>query len=284
MTSKALVVFSGGQDSTTCLYWALEHYDEVQALTFAYGQRHAREVIAADEIVKFVQRTRPLKHETVMVGPILAGTSPLTDHNRGLEQYADHASMEKIIGDRIEHTFVPMRNALFLVLAANRAVCAGIDNIVTGVCQSDNANYPDCTQAFIDKQTAAINEALGRTGIVIQTPLMNKTKAQSIDMALRLPGCYVALGYSHTAYDGAYPPTGRDHATVLRAHGFEEAGVPDPLIVRAYWQGLLSELPDTENYRRFQEVLPRSSGFVIEHEESTRARLSHIADVCGRLS
>lgn len=246
--TKALVILSGGQDSTTCLFWALQKFDQVFAITFDYGQRHHREIDAAERIAEMA---RVCTHEIVSLGPILAGRSPLTNENESLETYADYESMDRVIGDRIELTFVPMRNALFLVLAANRAAAWGIGNLVTGVCQQDNANYPDCRRSFIDAQAAAINEALGLTSveskIQIWTPLMDMTKAQSVKLARTLPGAWEALAHSHTAYDGAYPPLGRDHASTLRAQGFLEAGEPDPLILRAWREGLMP-LPDSPNY------------------------------------
>jgi 7-cyano-7-deazaguanine synthase len=94
-----------------------------------------------------------------------------------------------------------------------------------------------------------INEALGQphwqTKIV--APLMMLSKADSIRLATTLPGCMEALAFSHTAYDNTYPPTGNDHASTLRAQGFLEAGIPDPLIVRAWSEGLIP-LPKTKNY------------------------------------
>lgn len=245
--SKALVVLSGGQDSTTCLVWAQKYFQEVHAITFNYGQRHAREIEAAQAVGDFA---KVASHELVHLGnDILAGTSPLTDKNAELEKYSDYQSMDKIIGDRVEKTFVPMRNALFLTIAANRAAVKGISSIVTGVCQADNANYPDCRQSFISAQEEAINQALGTVAgqrFSILTPLMHMSKAESIKLMDSLGG-YALLAFTHTAYDGQYPPNGKDHASVLRAHGFEEAGLPDPLVVRAVVDGLMF-YPPTPNY------------------------------------
>lgn len=243
--SKAMVVLSGGQDSSTCAFWAAANFDEVHAVTFDYNQRHRREIEAARIIARMAGCA---SHEVVELGPILKGRSPLTNPTESLEQYTDFDSMDKIIGDRVELTFVPMRNALFLTLAANRAVCLDIYDVVTGVCQADNANYPDCRQSFVTAQARAVEQALGlpELGFNIHAPLMNMSKAESIELAVSL-GCYPALAWTHTAYDGQYPPVGKDHATVLRAHGFEEAGVPDPLVIRAYMHGLM-QLPDTPNY------------------------------------
>lgn len=244
MNTKALVVLSGGQDSTTCLFWAKDRFDEVHAITFDYAQRHRREIDAARKVAELAGVA---SHAVVEVGPMLKGRSPLTNPDEELEAYSSYAEMDGIIGDRVELTFVPMRNAFFLTLAANRAVAASIFDLVTGVCQQDNANYPDCRQTFIDAQVAAINTALGIERFRIHTPLMNLTKAASIHLAMSMPGAYEALAYSHTAYSGEYPPVTQDHASVLRAQGFIEAGQPDPLIVRAWREGLMA-LPATGNY------------------------------------
>lgn len=244
MTTKALVVLSGGQDSTTCLYWAKTRFDEVHAVTFDYAQRHGREIEAARTVAAMAGVA---SHEVVELGPILKGRSPLTNPEETLETYDSFTEMDATIGGRVELTFVPMRNALFLTIAANRAICLGIANLVTGVCEADNANYPDCRFDFVNAQQAAINEALGMANFKVWTPLLSLTKPDSIALAQTLPGCMDALAYSHTAYSGEYPPVTQDHATVLRAEGFRVAGVPDPLIVRA-WTEQLMDLPDTENY------------------------------------
>jgi 7-cyano-7-deazaguanine synthase len=243
--TKAVVVFSGGQDSTTCLYWALQRFDQVVAISINYGQRHVRELLAARTIAAMAG----VGHKTINVGPgVLAGPSPLISDNT-LEQYKDHASLP----GGLEKTFVYMRNQLFLTIAASHACALGTNVLVTGVCEEDFGGYPDCRRDFIDafEDAATLGTFTGEDGMLaglhVLTPLMNLTKAKSVLLALNLPGCYSALAYSHTSYDGAYPPTGKDHATLLRAKGFEQACVPDPLVLRANKEGLM-DLPDTVNY------------------------------------
>ncbi len=249
---KALVVLSGGQDSTTCLFWAIKQYgvENVHAVTFDYGQRHIRELDAARRIARLAGIAE--RHETIVVGNILRSTSPLVS-DATLEQYRDHGSLP----GGLEKTFVPMRNTLFLTIAANRAYELRSFNIVTGVCQEDFGGYPDCRLVFIEALEDAFNHSINehdapltsmKPRFSIDTPLMNLTKAETCQMAKDLgDDCWGALAYSHTAYDGAYPPTGHDHATLLRAKGFEEAGLPDPLILRAVSEGLM-ELPQSANY------------------------------------
>lgn len=246
MSLKALVVLSGGQDSTTCLAWARRYYQEVHAITFNYGQKHFRELGAAVDVARLLGVA---SHECINMPPILKSTSPLVNSAAPLEKYTDYASMDAIIGNRVEKTFVPMRNALFLTLAANHALHLGVRTLVTGVCQADNANYPDCRRSFVHAQQNTINEALGISDFHIHAPLMDLSKAHSIDLMLQL-GHFPLLAFTHTAYDGQYPPVGKDHASVLRAHGFEQAGVPDPLVVRAWMEGYM-ELPTEPNYTTY---------------------------------
>ena len=254
--NKAMVVLSGGQDSTTCLYWAIHNnnFDEVHAVTFDYNQKHKREIEAAVTIAKMAGVT---SHEVVELGPILKGRSPLTNPDESLETYNSYEEMSDIIGERTELTFVPMRNALFLTIAANRAVCIDSYNLVTGVCEADNANYPDCRGKFIKNQEDTIRTALGldktMKSFFIWAPLLRKTKAETVKLASTLPGCMEALAYSHTAYSGEFPPKTQDHATVLRAEGFKEAGYPDPLIVRAHKE-FGFPLPETPNYDSVRNI------------------------------
>jgi 7-cyano-7-deazaguanine synthase len=247
MKRKALVVLSGGQDSTTCLFWALAQGWEVHAVTFDYGQTHSREIDAA-LMVGVLAGVKT--HEIVRLGSPLASTSPLVNREQTLEQYADPFSLP----GGLEKTFVPGRNALFLVIAANRAYALGCTDLVTGVCEEDFGGYPDCRRSFIDSMETSIREGFAENyedpfaGFQIHTPLMHLNKAATVRLAQTLgTECWNALAYTHTSYDGAYPPTGKDHATLLRAKGFIEAGLPDPLVLRAVAEGLM-ELPDTPNY------------------------------------
>jgi len=246
---SVIVVLSGGQDSTTCLFWAKETFKEVHAITFDYGQKHAIEIKAAVQVAEIAGVNN---HEIIKVPECLISMSPLTNPGIELEKYDNFEQMDSTIGNRRELTFVPMRNALFLTIAANRAEAKGIKNIVTGVCQMDNANYDDCRDIFITKAEDYINTALGHdhrgTGVVrILTPLMYMSKAETVRLARTFPGCWEALAYTHTSYDGKYPPSDNNHANVLRAQGFLEAGFPDPLVMRAVRNGLM-ELPKSANY------------------------------------
>lgn len=250
MRNAIMVILSGGQDSTTCLVWAKKYFDEVHAVTFDYGQRHAREIQAAKDVAKLC---KVASHEIITLGPILKGRSPLTDPAQPLEQYPDFATMDRIIGNRVELTFVPMRNALFLTLAANRAICRDVQHLVTGVCQADNANYPDCRGSFVAATQHMIQEALGLpAGFIVHAPLLELPKEESIALMWNLGG-FELLAFTHTAYDGQYPPVGNDHATLLRAHGFEQACMPDPLVVRAWEEGRMP-LPTTMNYSNRKQI------------------------------
>jgi 7-cyano-7-deazaguanine synthase len=248
MDGKALVVLSGGQDSTTCLFWAKENFKEIHAVSFDYGQRHRLELEAASMVAAMAG---VVSHEIIQLPGLLHSTSPLTSSNE-LERYENAEQMAEVIGNRVEKTFVPMRNTMFMVVAMNRAIELGCAHLVTGICQEDNANYPDCTEPFRNKFENLVNESLGLDhtdprAFQIHAPLMRLSKKQTVLLAYGLPGCWDAMAYTHTSYDGKYPPTDKNHANVLRAKGFEDAGLPDPLVLRAAGEGLMA-LPMTANY------------------------------------
>jgi len=205
----------------------MNRYEKVKAITFDYGQKHRAEIKAAEEIAKL----NNIEWELIKV-PKMEGQSPLT--NPGVE-LGKYEKIEDLPGG-IEPTFVPGRNIIFLALAANRAGAwmqdASGAAIVTGLCQEDYGGYPDCRLIFVEKMEAAINAGLGSEysfEIDICTPLMMLTKAETVWMGVK-EGAMESLALSHTCYEGKRPPCGECHACHLRARGFEEAGISDPLI------------------------------------------------------
>jgi 7-cyano-7-deazaguanine synthase len=218
MTDRALVVLSGGQDSTTCLFWAIDRFGvaETHALTFDYGQRHRIEIDCASEVAAYAG----VGHTILPADTFSAlGGNALTDDSDSLK-----AGKKK----GLPATFVPGRNLIFLTYAAAYCWPRRIGHIVTGVAQTDYSGYPDCRRATID----ALAEAL-RLGMEmefhIHTPLMNRSKAETVLLAKKL-GCLEALSLTHTCYEGERPPCGRCDACRLRAKGFAEAGLADPLL------------------------------------------------------
>lgn len=215
---KALVVHSGGADSTICLHWALENYAQVEAITFDYGQRHSIELQAAADICQRLN----VPQKTVVIDSFkqLGGNS-LVDH----EQDIDCPKGE------LPNTFVPGRNLIFLTFAGAWAYQRSAQHLVTGVCQTDYSGYPDCredTMQALEKSLALGMEA----PLKIHTPLMHLNKAQSIEMAQQLKGCLDSLAHSHTCYEGKFPPCGQCPSCQLRAKGFADVGIEDPLIQR----------------------------------------------------
>jgi 7-cyano-7-deazaguanine synthase len=221
--SNALVVFSGGQDSTTCVYWAKQRFKTVYAVSFDYRQRHSRELDSAKKIARMAQ----VQHEVIDLGPIFAGLSPLTDLSKPVDTYADAES----IPEGLATTFVPGRNILFFSVAANRAYVHECNTLVVGVSQQDFGGYPDCRHDFIAKMTAALASGLDRP-FKIEAPLMNRTKAETVELAAMLPGCMEALAFSTTCYKGQFPPCQECNSCLLRQKGFDEANIKDPLLMR----------------------------------------------------
>jgi 7-cyano-7-deazaguanine synthase len=220
-TDKALVVFSGGQDSTTCLYWAKQHFNEVTAITFAYAQRHQLEIQSAQRIAK----QAGIKHEVLQLGALFEGDSPLTCSEVAVPQYNNVGELTP----GLESTFVPGRNILFLTLAANRAFVAGCKNIIIGVTQEDFGGYPDCRGQFIESMQTSLSLGLDFP-ITIHAPLQNLSKKEIVELSASFDGCMEALSYSTTCYNGVYPPCGHCHSCLLRIRGFAEAGIVDPLL------------------------------------------------------
>ena len=235
MDKKCLLMFSGGQDSTTVLSLLLEEEgyrpENVYLLAFDYGQRHKRdELRAAQEIVRRTEIPRA-NFEIVSIPPrVLRSSSPLVDLESDLGQYDGAENLPT----GLEATFVPFRNLLFLTIAGNRAISLGCRTIATGVAGEDDEGYPDCRESFLMMAESTLNEALGEPDLLqIYAPLVHKNKRETVEIAMRLgENSLELLSYSHTCYEGLRVPCGRCHACLLRARGFEEAGIADPLVER----------------------------------------------------
>lgn len=172
---RALVVFSGGQDSTTCLFWAKAHFEEVWALSFTYGQKHVHEVDLARQIAQDAN-----VHFDCMDASFisqLATSCSLTDTSIVMDSEKPAAGPP--------NTFVPGRNLFFLSIAAVYAHERGIRHLVTGVSQTDFSGYPDCRDNFIRSLNVTLNEAMDMQ-YVIHTPLMWIDKCQTWALADRL--------------------------------------------------------------------------------------------------
>lgn len=221
----ALVVLSGGQDSTTCAAIACREFDVVHAITFDYQQRHTIELVSATAIAKALGLA---SHEIITLGPVLKGTSPLVS-DAPLAQYA---SVEEL-PTGVEPTFIPGRNILFLTIAANRAYCLNTRNIFIGVCEADFAGYWDCRQSFTNAMAIALGEGMygDPKDYRIRTPLMQLTKAESVRLAMDVLGdrFEAVMGLTHTCYAGVKGGCGQCHACILRDRGFREVGIADPI-------------------------------------------------------
>lgn len=225
--TKALVVLSGGQDSTTCLAWALKHYDEAETIGFFYGQRHNVELVCRGN---FLRKFREL--------------FPALAEGLGKDTLAELPSMElfchtamtstseiRVGSNGLPTTFVPARNLIFLCYAAARAYNIGADALVTGVSQEDFSGYPDCREDTIKALEKALCLGLGRE-IKIETPCMNITKAQEWALAEEIGGSALVdliVRESHTCYEGDHSTwhdwgygCGKCPACRLREKGYRE--------------------------------------------------------------
>lgn len=208
---KAVVVFSGGQDSTTCLFWAKKHFNEVYALSFRYGQKHEQEVELAQKIaakagvefavmdldfINFLSPDCSLTHSDIQMDKEKPATTP-------------------------PNTFVPGRNLFFLSIAAVYARNKGAMNIVTGVSQTDFSGYPDCRDSFIRSLNVSLNLSMDEQ-FVIHTPLMWLDKSETWALADDLGVFDLVLKETMTCYNGIPGDgCGECPACKLRRRGLE---------------------------------------------------------------
>jgi 7-cyano-7-deazaguanine synthase len=200
MPTRALVLFSGGQDSTTCLAWALERYAVVETIAFDYGQRHRIELDARLEVIaqfklQFPEWSTRLGEDHLLDVPVLGQISD-TALTRDIALQMEQSGLP--------NTFVPGRNLLFLTLAAALAYRRGLDVIVTGVCETDFSGYPDCRDDTIKAMQVALSLGMDRR-CVIETPLMWIDKAATWALAHSLGGpplVDLIAEHTHTCYLG----------------------------------------------------------------------------------
>src|ERR1700749_1641605 len=166
-SETALVLFSGGQDSATCLAWALERFARVETLGFAYGQRHAIELTCRAGLLDGMRSLRPGWAEKLGESHTLEIPTLATISDTALTRDVAIAMGE----DGLPNTFVPGRNLVFLTFAAALAYRRGITNIVGGMCETDYSGYPDCRDETIKALNAALNLGMAR-GFELHTPLM----------------------------------------------------------------------------------------------------------------
>ena len=196
--SAALVLFSAGQDSATCLAWALTRYERVETIGFDYGQRHA---------IELTQRPIVLQGVSGLKLPGRLGEDVVVDL-RGYGALAESAlTRERAIemqANGLPSTFVPGRNLVFLATAAAHAYRRGIDVLIGGMCETDYSGYPDCRRATMDAMQAALGLGLD-TPMMIETPLMHLTKADTWRLARDLGGAALVeliRRDTHTCYVG----------------------------------------------------------------------------------
>lgn len=219
---KAVVLFSGGLDSTTCLYWALDKGYDCVALNISYGQKHIKEIACAKKIcAKLGVKMQSLNLNL----PWLEEATSLVGKNKVLPK----ASLKEIHNkNRLPSTYVPGRNLLFISLAASYADSIGATAIIAGPNAIDYSGYPDCRPQFYTPLAKAVKEgtsgALTGKKIKILTPLLRLSKAQIAKLGAKLK---VPFSLTWTCYKGGAKPCGKCDACLLRAQGFKEAGILD---------------------------------------------------------
>jgi 7-cyano-7-deazaguanine synthase len=220
---KAVVLLSGGLDSSTVLAIAKELGHDVVALTFDYGQRHAREVESAEAVARAVGASEHIVL-SLPIGPLL--DSSLT---RPGSEVPEGRPVEEM-GASVPTTYVPSRNIIFLSVASSIAESIGADSVFIAANAVDYSGYPDCTPEFIEsfERMLRIGTRAGKEGrpIKVEAPLVRMTKAEIVREALRLK---VPLDLTWSCYKGGERACGRCDSCRLRLEGFRKAGAKDPL-------------------------------------------------------
>lgn len=229
--SGAVVLFSGGQDSTTCLAWAIHQFgrQNVHPVSFFYGQKHTVELACAEEIANHFGINTPVVLKIPVLSD-LAGAA-LTNPDIEVEAVASETSGNQFAyAHGLPSTFVPGRNMLFLTLAAAFGAQRGIYDLVTGVCEADASGYPDCRASFILAASHALSEALDDS-VRIHAPLIEVSKTDTWRIADELGVLKVVVDMTHTCYHGVHDEEhfhawgygcGECPACLERKKGYEE--------------------------------------------------------------
>ncbi|KQY08381.1 7-cyano-7-deazaguanine synthase [Mycobacterium sp. Root135] len=229
METPAVVLLSGGLDSTTVLAIAKSRGFTPYALSFRYGQRHAVELVSAQRVAEAQCVAR---HVVADIDLRVFGGSALTADI----EVPKHDAVSDLTDDDIPSTYVPARNTIFLSFALAYAETVGAKDIFLGVNALDYSGYPDCRPEYIAAFQAmadlATKAGVGGAGLTIHTPLIDMTKADIVRAGIQLG---VDYGLTSSCYDPnlAGHPCGRCDSCLLRLKGFEEAGLPDPLSYQA---------------------------------------------------
>lgn len=213
---KAVILLSGGQDSTTCLYWAKKKFSDVYAIGFDYGQMHIKELQQAKNIAE----NAAVSYKIFDCKNLLAKSS--------LTEKSDH-NKQSTINSELPASFTVGRNILFLTIAGAYCAEIGAKDIITGVCQTDYSGYPDCRRNTIDAVQLSLSLGLGISDVRIHTPLMYLTKAETWKMAKDLNCLHIIINDTLTDYNGNTTMNewgmgiNNNPATDLRIKGFYEA-------------------------------------------------------------
>ncbi|MGH6951838.1 MAG: 7-cyano-7-deazaguanine synthase QueC [Vitreimonas sp.] len=202
MNDAALVLFSAGQDSATCLAWALSRFARVETIGFAYGQRHAVELEQRQILRKQMGTAARWRWDEGKLGEDVV--VDLTGYGALAESALTADRAIEMLESGLPSTFVPGRNLVFLSVAAAHAYRRGAGVLVGGMCETDFSGYPDCRRATLDAMQTALSLGLD-TPIRIETPLMHLTKAQTWALAHELGGSELVdliVEHSHTCYEG----------------------------------------------------------------------------------
>lgn len=214
--NKCIVLLSGGQDSTTCLYWAKQNFKQVYAIGFDYGQMHVKELEQAKKIAKQANVNYKIFNIKGLLAP--SSLTEKTDHN-----------LKSHINEDLPASFTSGRNILFLSIVGSYASDMGINDVVTGVCQTDYSGYPDCRRTSIDAMQNVLSLAYGNGDFRIHTPLMYLNKAETWKLAKELNCLEIIINETLTDYNGNETMNewgmgvNDNPATELRVKGYYEA-------------------------------------------------------------